>query len=376
MREVALAQCRHGEQPVQQGVVRIVRMVEGAPVRRVVLHHAVAVELQGCHALRLWIEVEVVIHLAFVHVPIIIPEGDLAGQEPQGAVDVQVVLQGVGQRGQWCLLQLLAHTHQVIPGVRLFGALQGVVLLIGAGVRAQIVQRRGPIAPVRSTARSTAGAARCIGPPERAVVAEVPLLHIVVVQLLHVRVDPPTLAIDVQVNEVGFRCGDVVADQVEVHHFPQERRVLEGVVQVQGLVAHQVLPVDGMVHREVERLLLRGRWQLHVTGLPLEAHTHAVVRHAVHRQRRRDIRLAGVVLRHQRPVIGLRELQIHGADGLLGVKPRTGLTTREQQVVRRVEVHLCGQALGCTVQARKQSEHRRRDGGDAHPCGGVRLTFG
>ena len=133
------------------------------------------------------------------------------------------------------------------------------------------------------------------------------LVEVGLVELLHVCVEAPVLAVDDDLHEVGLQRWHVATRDEGMDRFAQIGRVVVAVEQVELAVAVELLLGIGEVDRDRERLLLA----LHaeVGRVAAEAHAYARVVLAVDAHRRRQLDVGAIEVREFVEPIRLRELQ-------------------------------------------------------------------
>ena len=199
-------------------------------------------------------------------------------------------------------------------------AFQRVVLLIETGISAQVIKGSSAITPTGTASSWTSwttwstGASRRISAPTGTIVAEKPLFEVGFIQLLDIWINTPVLAIDVELNKIGFSCRDVGFDLVEVKDLAEKGRILETVIEVQGFVAKESLILVHQVEGNVEGFFL-GIACHGIGGLPLKSDPNAVEHQTIYEQGSGEIGFGGIIGSELAPVVGLWELQFDGSDG-------------------------------------------------------------
>ena len=324
VRQVPLANSGHGQHPVDERKIFVVLAVERAPGDGPVAEHAVAIVLHRDDPAGLSLVVNEVVAASLIDVAVVIGPNVLLRQEPAGLVDVQHRGEGFLQRSEGFVVEHVGGRDQAGPGVFLFGAAQDVILRVVGTVRTVVVQRgrtgsEVAAAPAARTAATTSRPTAAAGsapsattrrPPDCAVVAQVPLAEVVGVELLDVLVGSPVLAINGQVGVARLQAHVVVMAHVVVEHLAHGGVVLPAAVEVEGIVAVYVLPVDDRVQGNVEGFLLAG--VAAVRGLAFETYPDAVVPLPVDEAGGQQVNAGVVVVLQDIPPVGFGELEGYG----------------------------------------------------------------
>ena len=178
------------------------------------------------------------------------------------------------------------------------------------------------------------------------------------VLLLRERIHAPERSVDVHPRHRAPRTGGVTAHHREIDRLAHDGLVAESVVQVEGLVAHQVRVRVVPVEFYVERFLGARRGE---GSVALVACAHAEVGRAVVEGEGAVQAIGGVaVAREQRGPIGLGEGEIEGAEERGIVKP---LRLQRAVEARGVRARAGGtpRGVGFPVPRDEHAEVRERD---------------
>ena len=240
-------------------------------------------------------------------VPVVVDQGHVEGQKPEQPVHVEDRFQRLFELVRRGLVEDFAHVDEGLPRLLAVRRLDLVPPLVVLGLVPEVVE-----------AAAAAGAAPDL--PAAALVGLVVLDEELLVELLDVGVDAPTLAVDDDLDEVRLRRRGVPAGEFGVQHGAQERRVVVRVEQVQRLVPVQPLLRVGEVQGQVERPLRPGR-DHHVARHAAEVNADVRVDLAVHGEGRRHLDIGAVEVLHLGlPVLAL-EIEEQGAQHGRVVQP-------------------------------------------------------
>ncbi len=160
------------------------------------------------------------------------------------------------------------------------------------------------------------------------------------IEFLHVGIDAKVATIHYHVHEVGFRGCDIFARQIRVKHLAHGGFIFVAIVELQRVVAVDILTIDLPIQINVERLLITGE---RIARHAAKAHTDLLECFVFVAQGCADGRFALVIVGQLLPIILLRKIQINGFDHRL-IEVFRGIKTPSLELFCiRADTHLVRQ---------------------------------